>query len=347
MLAGTREDSGAVIIVGDDPWCDSTQVPADSRYLAEHLRLPIIEPSCPQEVKDWIPLAFKLGQAGRIYIGYSMTTLLADGGGTVTCYENHYPQVNEHQRRTLSYEKDIEPSLEQTVLLPPRTWKREIGLEERFNAVKAEARKLGINRILYRPQKGEVVPMGFVAAGCAHAYLVHALNELGLLGRIPILKLGMYYPLDEQIVTEFARQCQQLIVIEERRGFVERQILEALTPLRQSGELDTQVYGKQFPKPHPGIPATRGLNPSILIERLVPLLRDHAGLPGELTNGKLSRELERIQSTATYDVQIPSRTATFCPGCPHRDSASVLLELRRDLRDPTYMLERHKCNRWT
>ncbi len=342
VLAGTRDDSGAIIVVGDDPWSDSTQVPADSRYLAEHVRLPIIEPSSPQEVKDWIPLAFKLGQAGRIYIGYSMTTLLADGGGTVTCYENHYPEVNEHQRRSLSYEKDIEPTLEQTVLLPPRTWQRELGLEERLNAVKAEARKLGINRILHRPQKGEVVPLGFVTAGSAHAYLIHALNELGLSGRLPILKLGMYYPLDEQIVTEFARHCQQIIVIEERRGFVERQILEALAPLRQAGELETQVFGKQFPKPHPGIPATRGLNPSILIERLVPVLREHATLPSELTNGRLTNELQRIQSTAEFEVQIPTRSPTFCPGCPHRDSSSVLLELRRDLRDPQYMLDRHK-----
>jgi len=34
-LAGTREDSGGLLIIGDDPWSDSTQVPADSRYLAE------------------------------------------------------------------------------------------------------------------------------------------------------------------------------------------------------------------------------------------------------------------------------------------------------------------------
>ncbi|MFW6060729.1 MAG: indolepyruvate ferredoxin oxidoreductase, partial [Phycisphaeraceae bacterium] len=83
VLAGTQGDSGGIIVVGDDPWSDSTQVPADSRYIAEHVRMPMLEPSCAQEVKDWIDLAFKIGRAGQIYVGYNMTVTTADGGGTV------------------------------------------------------------------------------------------------------------------------------------------------------------------------------------------------------------------------------------------------------------------------
>ncbi|MEE9212401.1 MAG: DUF6537 domain-containing protein [Phycisphaeraceae bacterium] len=342
VLSGTRGDAGGVIVCGDDPWSDSTQVPADSRFLAEHVRMPCVEPCSPQEIKDWINLAFKLGQAGHIYIGYLMTVATADGGGTVECKPNHFPELNEKQTITLSYAKDIEPTLDQTVLLPPRSWRREIALGQRFSAVKAAARKLGINRILHRPQKDEVVPLGFVASGVGYAYLAHALTELGLSGRFPILKLGMSYPVDEQIVIEFARHCQQIVVVEERRGFVERQVLEVLNPLKQTGELRAEIYGKKFPKPHAGIPATRGLNPSILIERLVPLIRHHPTLPIELTNGRLAAELERIERTGTYEVDLPDRTPTFCPGCPHRDSSSVLMELRRDLLDPEYMLRTHK-----
>ena len=51
--------------------------------------------------------------------------------------------------------------------------------------------------------------------------------------------------------------------------------------------------------------------------------------------------MDRIRQTATFDVHIPDRTPTFCPGCPHRDSSSVLLELRRDLLDSEYMLRAH------
>src|SRR3954465_2332549 len=69
-LAGAHPQGGAVIIMGDDPWGDSTQVPADSRFLCEHLRMPVIEPGTPQEVKDWINASFKLSQTAGLYIGY-------------------------------------------------------------------------------------------------------------------------------------------------------------------------------------------------------------------------------------------------------------------------------------
>lgn len=352
VLAGTNHDSGGLIIIGDDPWSDSTQVPADSRFLAEHLRLPVIEPASPQEVKDFVPLAFQLGRAGGIYMGYIITTSLADGGGTVECRPNHYPAINQHNRRSLSYARDIEPLLDQTVLLPPRTWRREETIEARLAAVAAEATRLGVNRILNHPQKDEVVPLGFIAAGSAFAYLSHALVEMGLVGRIPVAKLGLVYPLDPALILDMARHCQRLVVIEERRAFVERQVLSILTPLKQRGEVSTEIYGKQFP-PNldqaqqqvpgalPGIPDIRGLNPSILIERLAPLIRQYAGLSPDLVNGRLSEELARVTATASYDVRIPARTPTFCAGCPHRDSASVLLEIRRDLLDPQYMLRRH------
>ena len=342
VLAGTQDESGGLIVVGDDPWSDSTQVPADSRFLAEHLRLPVVEPSGPQEVKDWVDLSFKLGHAGGIYIGFLVTTASADGGGTVVCRPNHFPVLNENKKKSLSFEKDIAPHLERTVLLPPRTWRREMGMNDRFEAVKAAARDLGVNRLLHGPQKGEVVPMAFIASGQAYAYLAHALAELGLTGRIPILKIGLSYPLDEQMVVNLASQCDQIVVIEERRSFVERQVLAILSPLKQSGRIKTLVYGKAFPDDLAGIPETRGLNPSILIERLVPLVRLHPKLPVQMTNGRLSAELDRIRKTAELQVHIPDRTPTFCPGCPHRDSSNVLLELRRDLLDPEYMLRVHK-----
>ena len=342
VLAGTRGDGGGLIVMGDDPWSDSTQVPADSRYLAEHVRLPVVEPSTPQQVKDWVDLSFKLGNAGKIYIGYLVTVANADGGGTVECYENHFPKVNTHQKVALSYDDDIEPMLEQTVLLPPRVHRREEAMGAQFQKLKAEARRLGINTIQDRPQKGLEVPLGFIAAGTASAYLDHALDELGLTGRFPILKLGMTYPVDEQIVTEFAQQCQQVVVIEERRSFVERQVLEILAPMKQAGELKAEIYGKKFPNGHAGIPETRGLNPSVLMQRLIPLIKDHATLPIELTNGHLTEHMDLLEGTGRYEVNLPARTPTFCPGCPHRDSSSVLLELRRDLLDAKYMLEHHK-----
>ncbi|MDX1563808.1 MAG: 2-oxoacid:acceptor oxidoreductase family protein [Phycisphaeraceae bacterium] len=343
VLAGTKGEGGVLVVCGDDPWSDSTQVPADSRYLAQHVRMPMLEPSTPQEVKDWVDVSFKLGRAGQIYIGYMMTVALADGGGSVKLRPNHYPQLNARQRVALSYEKDIEQNLDQFVLLPPRTWQRELTLPKRHAAVIAEAARLGVNRIDHCPQRDEVVPIGFIASGASYAYLTQALEEMGLSGKHPILKLGLSYPIDGQMVGELAARCQRLIVVEERRAFVETQVRQTLGARQQSGELDVEIWGKQFPGDLPGIPSARGLHPSLLIERLAPLLREAPMTANPtLAVRKIENELSRIEATDRQPVTAPLRTPTFCPGCPHRDSSGVLLELRRDLLDTDYMLRHHK-----
>jgi indolepyruvate ferredoxin oxidoreductase len=96
-LAGAHPQGGAVIIMGEDPWCDSTQVPADSRFLCEHLRMAVVEPGTPQELKDWINLSFRLSQAAGLYVGYIVTVAQADGGGSVSAAQS-VPRVNTNSR---------------------------------------------------------------------------------------------------------------------------------------------------------------------------------------------------------------------------------------------------------
>ena len=335
-LAGVSPEGGSVVVVGDDPWCDSTQVPADSRFLFEHHRTPILEPSNPQEVKDMVGAAFDISASSNLYVGYIITTTLADGGSTVKLGKNHWPSVNELDRLTVDPEKI---PLER-VLLPPRTWREEMKLDERLDRAASRARELGINRIDY-PGAGRY-PLGFVASGTAYQYLRQALVELGLEGRLPILKLGVSYPVDKVLVRELAGRVDNLVVVEERRSFVERQIVELLNrDSQQSGEQGCAVWGKFFPEGQDGFPSVRGLHPSIVAEcvarlgsRLLPASFDY-------NKDRLTQQLQLVAETARPIARIPIRPATFCPGCPHRDSASLLLEIVDDFKDPDYMRRKH------
>src|SRR5205814_112859 len=51
---------------------------------------------------------------------------------------------------------------------------------------------------------------------------------------------------------------------------------------------------------------------------------------------------ELVRHTGTFDINIPPRTPTFCPGCPHRDSASVLIEVKKQFMDAGYMKRHHQ-----
>src|SRR5580700_4570323 len=121
-LAGAHPEGGAVIVMGEDPWCDSTQVAADSRFLCEHLRMAVVEPGTQQELKDWVDLSFQLSRSAGLYIGYIVTVAHADGGGTVACRPNQFPAVNTKHRISIPTEQiDLNK-----VLLPPRSWRQEL-----------------------------------------------------------------------------------------------------------------------------------------------------------------------------------------------------------------------------
>jgi indolepyruvate ferredoxin oxidoreductase len=348
-LAGIPFDTGgAIIISGDDPWSDSTQVPADSRFLYEHLRCPVLEPSNPQELKDWVAHAFDMSVAAKLYIGYGVTVQLADGGGTVECRQNQWPQISTKQRVAVDTTKI---PVEQTVLLPPRSWRQELTLDARLKMVLKRCRELGLSRIVYpierswRGGRCERAPIGFVSSGPSYAMLCDALREMGLLGEFPILKLAFSYPVDTGLVDQIAGMCERLVVVEERRSFIEKQIAEHLGRVRQNLPQDpvatTELWGKEFPRGRAGFPAARGLHPSLLIQKLTELLRETPNIPHELANGRLTEELEIIERASKMTGVVPVRTPAYCPGCPHRDSSSALLQIRKNMLNPQYMQEQY------
>jgi indolepyruvate ferredoxin oxidoreductase len=349
-LAGAHPDGGAMIIMGDDPWCDSTQVPADSRFLCEHLRMPVVEPGTLQELKDWINLSFKLSQAAGLYVGYIVTTAQADGGGNVECRPNQFPTVNMKQKVALETSR-IDLS---KVLLPPRTWQQELKMPERFAKTLQAARDLGLNRI-EPATRATPAPLGFIVTGMAGPYLEHVLHDLGLAGVFPILHMGMSYPADVDLVREFSGLCKNMILIEERRSFLEKNLRDGLfktLPHDEAAAISGRLFGKTFPKSATGatltgIPETRGLNVSVLAQLLIPLIKATEDVPAHLRNGRLSEELAILRRASKPKLEVISvdeivpRTPTFCPGCPHRDSSATLLELRQNLADPAYMKQKY------
>jgi indolepyruvate ferredoxin oxidoreductase len=330
-LAEPDNQGGSIVVVGDDPWIESTQINNDSRYLSQHLHMPILEPATFQEIKDWVGIAFELSSIANLYITYLITTHQADGGGTVWVHPNRYPDISTQHPVTLKTEAI---DLEKNVLLPPRTWTRESTLPARFQTLLSEVRSRQLNRLSSGPAR-----IGFISSGLSSCYLEQALAELGLSGQCPILKLGLTYPVDPQSVRELAQQVDTLYVVEEKRGFIETQVIQILNQAYQEGTLArlVPVWGKQFAKGRPGFPEQRGLNASIVMELLIPVfLEAKIGDPA-----RLRKEQAILEATAKVDLQLPVRTPTFCPGCPHRDSSSVFLEIKKDFMDAGYMRKTH------
>jgi indolepyruvate ferredoxin oxidoreductase len=337
-LAGAHPEGGVVVVTGDDPWSDSTQVPADSRFLCKHMFMPVLEPSTNQEMKDWVDLGFRLSRESELYIAFLVTTNLADGGGSVNVRRNKFPRVNTHNPITLDTARI---DFEKNVLLPPRTWRREQNFPRRFERLWLAARKYGVNR-LTPARTGGKAPLGFISSALAASYLEHALAQLGLEDAFPLLKLGLTYPLDPALIDSFADLAENIVVVEERRGFLEEQIVQLIARRALAGKPAVPVFGKLFPGGREGLPATRGFNSSILVELITPLIVELAGSRAELDRRRIDTELALLAANGAVEIDLAPRTPTFCPGCPHRDSASVLGEIKRQFRDADYMRRVHR-----
>lgn len=335
-MAGTGEKAAAVVVFGDDTWSEGTQVPADSRFIARHLYMPVMEPSTFQEVKDWVRIAFELSEKTRLYIAYLVTSNQADGGGTVQMHPNAYPERTTNNPIALN-PRAISP--DDRVIIPPHTVIKEAEvLEQRLPKLLLLSREYGLNRILYRPDTGKK-RIGFISSSLSYCYLEHALNLVGLAGAFPILKFGITHPIDTQILREFAGLVDEMYVVEEKRGFLEDQVSAALLRLHQAGEVaDFRIWGKRFAK-GAGFPESRGMNPGIVLKVLAPVLKtleDPA-----IDKARIDATITLMDKTAEYDLRALARTPSFCPGCPHRDSAGVLNKVIDDFQDAAYMQHKH------
>ncbi|NLX12384.1 MAG: indolepyruvate ferredoxin oxidoreductase [Phycisphaerales bacterium] len=336
-LAGPHPEGGAVVVVGDDPWSESTQVPADSRFLLRHLFVPILEPGTPQEIKDFVGAGFALSRAADLYIGYIITTTLADGGGTVQCRPNHYPLTNTNHPFDL---QTLALNLEKTVLLPPRTGRSEKQMPERQSRLFTAVEQLGLNRLADVPGADELL---LVTSGMAYQYVYQALADFGLVGQIPLLKLDVTWPLDPRRFEGLLNRFRHVLVIEERRSFIEEQIADiAVRLLQRSPRPVAHIWGKQFPSNENGLPSALGLNVSIVTDRLGRFLQVINPPAVHRVTERINQELATVAETARVKVDIPPRTPTFCPGCPHRDSASLLLDIKNKFTDRRYMRKHHR-----
>jgi indolepyruvate ferredoxin oxidoreductase alpha subunit len=172
------------------------------------------------------------------------------------------------------------------VMIPAHARLRHPQIEERMLALSEYAATSPVNRVMWGDRR-----VGVIADGMAYQYAREVFSGFSL------LKLGMVYPLPEQMILDFASAVDRLVVVEELDPFVEEQV-------RAMG---LEAVGKEaFPK-------TGELTLARVREGAA-----SAGLPVEAREPPLGPQ--------SGQLTIPARPPALCPGCPHR---SVYFSLRK------------------
>jgi indolepyruvate ferredoxin oxidoreductase len=187
----------------------------------------------------------------------------------------------------------------------------------RLEAARAFAAANRINRITVPTADAW---LGIAAAGKTYYDLREALSELGLddaaLRRygIRLMQVRMLYPLEPGTVREFGRGLQELLVVEEKRGFLELLMRDALY-----NQADRPVIvGKRDLEGKPLVPADGELDADRIAQIVASRIERRVQLPSVTSRVALLEALrERPQPLALV------RTPYFCSGCPHNRSTVV------------------------
>ncbi|TNF31778.1 MAG: hypothetical protein EP319_01160 [Deltaproteobacteria bacterium] len=308
---------GVVIVVGDDPWSMSTSTPADSRYLYKHLHIPFLEPSTPTELKDWIKISLQISKRTSVYQGLLLTTFMAEGGGRVELGEEAKVDPSKVHVNTSEFD------LSRNVMVPPNSLLADVSMiKKRFPKVKQVLKELALDTIVGNRES----KIGIISSGVIYETVKQVLDEGDYLPHVDLYKVACSYPLVDEFLVPWLKSKENVIVIEEKRGFLENELKE----LCQENKLTPNIFGKKFDNSE-GFPAHGGLNFEIVRDKLSYLIKQ-LGL----------HQCSQLQyASSSWENPLPRRLPTFCPGCPHRETLSLLKDLRRRLSEENIDLVSH------
>lgn len=163
----------------------------------------MLEPSDSQECKDFTRLAFDISEQFDTPVMLRTTTRTSHGKSIVTLEEPvtglPIPKLTRNAAKF--------------VMLPGNAKVRHPFIEERTLKLKEYGKNLPINRLEMRD-----TAIGVITSGVPYQYVREVLPEAS------VLKLGMVYPLPDQLIREFAAKVDKLYVVEELDPFMEEQI---------------------------------------------------------------------------------------------------------------------------
>ncbi|RLG89006.1 MAG: indolepyruvate ferredoxin oxidoreductase subunit alpha [Thermoprotei archaeon] len=286
---------GFVLISADDPQCHTSQTEQDNRYYAMLAKIPVLEPTNPQEAKDMTRIAFSISEEHQIPVMLRSTPRLSHTFGEVVLGE-----ITKSSRKP-SFPRDPD----RWVCVGPTALRRHKILEEKQNKIKEVIDNLDFNKLILN----NAVDIGIITVGVAYNYVLYAIDKLNIGDKVNVLKICSSNPLPEKNVLSFLKRNRKILIVEELDPIVEKQVLA----LAKKFNIDTEIYGKL----DGFLPLVGELNPDTVAIAIAKFMN----IPYEVTE-KLS----------TTDFSVPQRGLAFCAGCPHRATYYSLRKVLREIK---------------
>ena len=242
VYTGTK--GATVIIVADDPSCHSSaQSEENSRGVAFLAHIPILEPSDPQECKDFVKLGFQISEKYNIPVIVRTTTRVAHQKMPVVLGATKNTKSKIQKGKFVKDPKRF-------ITLPPRVLEMKKELLDKIEKIRNLSEKDTL-RINLNSQKTAII-----TSGISYLYVMEALNELNL--NLPVLKLNFFYPLPEKRIKDFIKKLKKVLIVEELEPFLENEVQR----LAKEANCKLEVVGKKL------LPEIGELKPEIVTQAI-------------------------------------------------------------------------------
>ncbi len=304
-MMGTHKLGGVLAVAGDDHGAQSSTYPHQTEHVFEGVMMPILNPASVQDILDFGLAGIALSRYAGLWASLKTTAETAEQAATVILRAAHAYAVPEHAlpAHPIGYDIGLHHPADRFEL------ERRM-IEERLPAAQAWIRANPVDRLVFG---GADAPIGIVTVGRAHMDTMHALRRMGLADhpRLALYKVGLSWPLETEGLRGFARGKQALLVIEEKRSFVEAQIRDALYHLPAAERPD--VAGKTDAAGAALLSPLLEVSPetiAVALARFLPAYGLNTPAPPAIPHPDRPEGLLR-------------RIPAFCAGCPHATSTVV------------------------
>ena len=313
-LAGTSANGGVLALFGDDPACKSSTVASQSEHAIIDAQIPLLNPADVREMIKFGLFGYAMSRYSGCWAGLKCITDNMDSSASF-CLDSSLPEIIQPT--------DFEmPSDGLHIRWPDPFLEQEYRLHKyKVFAATAFARANNINCVTFDSKQPR---FGIVATGKAYLDTLQALHDLGIdeteadrIG-LRLLKIGMPWPLEPEVVRNFTKGLSEVVVIEEKRAVIENQLKEQLFNCEASKR--PRVVGKFDEKGEWILPSAGELTPAMIARVIATRLQPYHTSEAITNRLEFLNAKEKELSNRSTDIQ---RIPYFCSGCPHNTSTKV------------------------
>lgn len=285
-LAYVGVKGGMVIVSADDPGPISSQTEQDTRRFGQFARIPVFDPSSPEEAYQMIQDAFDYSEKYKTPVILRPVTRVCHAYASIDVPEN----IGTSSKKYEGFVKDSK----RWVIFPRLSFTNHAMIEKRNVEIGKDFSKCRFNSVEERVGEKPACKRAVFTGGINYAYAKEYLKSFD---GVRLVKIGTPHPFPEDFVLKALDGIEEVMCIEELSPYIESELLTVIG----KHKLDVTVYGKLTEHV-----AASGENSTNSVAKILAKFLNLKEMDGGL-------ELDDMPV-------LPVRPPVLCAGCPHRAS---------------------------